>query len=160
MFIYSFKARDLKAIAAIGSAFILLVVLILTVPTYGSVEASADGEVSRTGIRSAEDAKEFLSRLGYEVVPEAKEIADVKIPADFDRVFSEYNNIQKRQGCDLSSYRRRTVKRYTFAVTNYENYGGEVIADVIVYRGNVIGGDLCGTPSSDAEEPFVSELMK
>ena len=33
--------------------------------------------------------------------------------------------------------------RYTYEVTNYEDYDGVVYANLIVYRGRVIGGDIC-----------------
>ena len=73
------------------------------------------------------------------------------IPADFDRVFVGYNQIQKEQGLDLSAYRRKEVTRYTYEVTNYPDYEGKVLANVLVYRGNVIGGDIC----SEAKDGFV-----
>ena len=61
----------------------------------------------------------------------------------FDKVFNGYNEIQKRQGLDLSKYKGKTVTRYTYEVTNYENENGKVYANVIVYRNKVIGGDIC-----------------
>jgi hypothetical protein len=65
------------------------------------------------------------------------------MPSEFDKVFTGYNELQKRQGLDLSKYRNREVTRYTFTVTNYKNYDGTVLANVLVYRNRVIGGDIC-----------------
>ena len=44
---------------------------------------------------------------------------------------------------DLSKYKKKTVTRYTFVVTDYEGYEGTVYANVLVYRNRVIGGDIC-----------------
>ena len=68
---------------------------------------------------------------------------DVTIPAQFDKVFAGYNELQKSQGLDLSKYKKKAVTRYTFAVTNYDGYEGTVYANVLTHRGRVIGGDIC-----------------
>ena len=86
----------------------------------------------------------FLSQFGYEVAEDPLETAEITIPEKFDKVYAGYNEIQKAQGLDLSKYRRKTVMRYTYEVKNYDGYnGGRVLANVIVYRGRVIGGDIC-----------------
>ncbi len=143
MFVYSFKASSLKAAFTLGLAVVILVALILTVPSYGAIETDADGEISYSDVKTASDAAEFLKQFGWEVGSDPIETAEIKVPSDFDSVFTEYNEIQKRQGLDLSKYRRKTVTRYTFEVTNFPDATGEVLASVIVYKGNVIAGDLC-----------------
>ena len=42
-----------------------------------------------------------------------------------------------------AKYKRKTVSRYTYKVDNYADYSGVVLADVIVYKNKVIGGDIC-----------------
>ena len=70
------------------------------------------------------------------------------IPGEFDKVFATYNEMQKEQGLNLSKYKGKDVTRYTFAVTNYEGYEGKVLANVLVYRNRVIGGDICSADLS------------
>ena len=65
------------------------------------------------------------------------------MPAEFDSVMIEYNELQKSQGLDLSKYRRRDVTRYTYKVKNYPKYDGTVYATILVYRNKVVGGDIC-----------------
>ena len=43
----------------------------------------------------------------------------------------------------LPSCGKKTAQRYTFKITNYPSYEGTVYANVITYRGRVIGGDIC-----------------
>ena len=39
------------------------------------------------------------------------------------------------------------MNRYTYKITNYPNYTGDVYAKILVYKNKVIGGDVC---SADA----------
>ena len=87
----------------------------------------------------------FLAQFGWTVEPTPTEELKIKIPSEFDKVMNSYNELQKRQGLDLAKYRDREVTRYTFKVTNYPDYSGTVIANVIVYKNKVIGGDICST---------------
>lgn len=80
--------------------------------------------------------------------PNATEEETVKIPKNFDKVLASYNNIQLHQGLDLTKYAGKEVSRFTYKVTNYPDYSGDVWANVIVYRDRVIGGDIC---SSDVD---------
>ena len=68
---------------------------------------------------------------------------EVTVPESFDKIFSSYNEIQKRQGLDLSKYKKKNVTRYTYKITNYDGYDGTVYANILVYRNKVIGGDVC-----------------
>lgn len=143
MFVYSFRASSLKALATVSAALVILVVLILSVPAYSSIQADADAGISYSNVKTKEDAVNFLKQFGWEVNSAPEETLEIKIPSEFDSVFTEYNEIQKRQGLDLGKYRRKTVTRYTFEVTNYPEATGKVLASVITYKGNVIAGDLC-----------------
>ena len=87
----------------------------------------------------------FLQGYGWEVEPEPCEIAEVTIPEQFDDIYTEYNRVQKAQGMDLSKYRGKTVKRWTWKVTNYPGYDGEVHANLLCYDEKIIGGDVCAT---------------
>ena len=146
MFVYSLRAGTIKLIGVLCVALTVLITLIAFVPTYTlSSQASADAEVSYSydKIKSAEDAADFLSQFGWKVDATPIESKTVTIPAEFDKIFSAYNELQKEQGLDLSKYKRKEVTRYTFSVTNYEGFEGTVYANVLVYRNRVIGGDIC-----------------
>ncbi len=145
MFIYSLRASTLKFFAVACVALATLITLIAFVPTLGADSQTVSGEVKidYTGIKTNDDRTEFLAQFGWEVKPEAVESEEVTIPAEFDKIFMGYNEIQKRQGLDLSDYRKKKVMRYTYEVTNYEGADGVVYANLLVYRNRVIGGDIC-----------------
>ena len=146
MFIYSLRASTLKFFAVVCVALATLITLIAFVPAYGSdgdALASKNADIDYDGIKTNEDRVEFLAQFGWEVDPSAVESIEVTIPEDFDKVFTGYNEIQKGQGLDLSKYKGKTMMRYTYDVTNYEGYEGKVQANILVYRGKVVGGDIC-----------------
>lgn len=146
MFVYSIRATTIKFFGVICVALAALITLIAFVPTYVASSAqagTAGAEISYDKVKSAEDAQKFLAQFGWEVDTATAKTVEVTMPAEFDKVFTGYNELQKRQGLDLSKYRNREVTRYTFTVTNYKNYEGTVLANVLVYRNRVIGGDIC-----------------
>lgn len=156
MFIYSFRASTLKLLGIISVTLAALVAIIVFVPVYaegvGSIGTSAVAEsgteYSYDKVKSAPDAVNFLAQFGWTVDGGNPESAKVTIPAEFDKVFAAYNEIQKAQGLDLSKYKKKELTRYTFEVTNYKGYDGKVLANVLVYRGKVVGGDICSADVS------------
>ena len=146
MFVYSIRATTIKFFGVICVALAALITLIAFVPTYVASSAqtgTVGGEISYDKVKSVEDAQKFLSQFGWEVDAATAKTVQVTMPAEFDKVFVGYNELQKRQGLDLSKYRNREVTRYTFTVTNYKGYEGTVLANVLVCRNRVIGGDIC-----------------
>ncbi len=157
MFIYSFKASSIKFFAIICVALAALIALIALVPAYAGTDDTPAGVIDNTAeaesgatvsysydkVKSADDAARFLSQFGWVVDAGSAETAEVTIPAEFDKIFAGYNELQKTQGLDLSKYKKKAVTRYTFAVTNYDGYKEAVYANVLVYRNRVIGGDIC-----------------
>ena len=146
MFIYSFKASTIKFFAVVCVALATLITLIAFIPVAAvddSVGASGRVDIDYSGIKTNEDRIRFLGQFGWVVKPEAVESIEVTIPAEFDKIFTAYNEIQKRQGLDLSKYKKKNVQRYTYEITNYEGYDGTVYANILVYRNKVIGGDVC-----------------
>ena len=86
---------------------------------------------------------DFLTSLGWQVGSDAVEAADVVIPLEFDRVYQNYNQIQQEQGFDLTQYAGHRVKRYSYEVFNHPTGEEFVRANLLVYKGRLIGGDVC-----------------
>ena len=150
MFIYSLRAGTLKFFGVVCVALVSLITLIAFIPTYTAGDPGLDTDTSvqtvsinYEKIRDNKDRIEFLTQFGWKVEDEPLETVEVVIPSEFDTVFAGYNEIQKAQGLDLGKYKKKTVTRYTYEVTNYPGYDDTVHANVIVYRNRVIGGDIC-----------------
>ncbi len=150
MFVYSLRASTLKFFAVICVALTALITMIAFIPDYdggnlGYITTGSEKEINYEKIKTEEDRVNFLSQFGWTVSKEPMEVAEITLPSEFDKVFSDYNEIQKRQGLDLSRYKKKNVTRYTYEVTNYGPDAGDakVYANIIVYRNKVIGGDIC-----------------
>lgn len=158
MFVYTMRAGTIKFFAVIGVALALLVTLIVLVPTYnGDVSAAEEVSYQYGKIKSSDDVESFLAQFGWKVEDQPLETVKVTIPDEFDKVFTAYNEIQRRQGLNLSKYKRKEVTRYTYAVTNYEGYDGKVYANVLVYRNRVVGGDICSADTTGFIHGFEKE---
>ena len=114
---------------------------------------SSSGEVNYSGIKTKENRLAFIRSFGVEIDESSEEESAFRMPEDFDRVILGYNILQQKQGLDLSKYKNKKVTRYTYKVTNYKD-GGEVFANLFIYRGKVVACDL----SSAEAEGFVIPL--
>lgn len=148
MFVYSLRASTLKFFAVVCVALTALITMIAFIPSYdgGGMEYITTGnekEINYDKIKTDADRVKFLEQFGWKVIPTPVESVKITIPDEFDKIFMGYNEIQKRQGLDLSKYKRKDVMRYTYEISNYEGEEGKVYANIIVYRNRVIGGDVC-----------------
>lgn len=119
---------------------ILAAAIFLVKCTVGCLSA-AFGEVTQ------EEAVRFLEDRGWKIKPDSGAREEVVIPVEFSEVYQRYNNLQLKQGYDLSAYRGETVTKYTFVVLNFTEYDGtpcdNAEAHLLVWGGQVIGGDVC-----------------
>ncbi len=153
MFVYSIRASSVKFFAFVF-LLLALVVGVFVASEEGVVFASSTNlEINYSGIKDAESRVSFIEQFGIEIDDEPIEEEAFKMPSSFDRVILGYNELQKKQGLDLSKYQRKKVTRYTYKVTNYD-YDGEVWANIFVYRNKIVAADI----SSADPEGFVIPL--
>lgn len=146
MFVLSVKSSKVK-LAALTAAVALLAGLMIFVTYHGDRQAAQNSSINLKAADSAQRLA-FLSQFGWEVTEDPIEVREVLIPETFDGVYEKYNLIQKEQDFDLSLYKGRRVKRWTYEVLNYPGYGADcgcIRANLLVYDGLVIGGDICST---------------
>jgi len=147
MFVYSIKASTVKFFGAVLLSAVALITLIALIPKYeptsANVSYSSVAEINFSKIKTNEDRVGFLKQFGWTVEETPAATVEVTIPSEFDRVFTNYNELQKQQGLDLSKYKRKNMMRYTYIITNFPGYTGTVYANVLVYRNKVVGGDIC-----------------
>ena len=105
-------------------------------------------------VRTNEDRVAYLERLGWQVAEEPAAIEELRLPREFDESYKDYLALQSAQGFDLTALAGRRVKRYTYSVTNYPTGESGVLADLLVCRNAVVGGDIF----SDGEDGFLRSL--
>jgi hypothetical protein len=124
-------------------AAIAAVVLVLTGSGRKAQAASLPKLTSK--VKSNEQRVSYLQGLGWEVSQTPLEEQEVTIPKTFNEIYTSYNELQKAQGFDLTDYAGLRVTRYTYEVRNYPDASDTVVADLLVYKHKVIGGDVQST---------------
>ena len=143
MFVYSVKASQIKL-----GALVLAVVLAAGTLFYLSGRerpVNNDGGINLNAA-TAEERAAFLSQFGWEFDEEPTEVTEVIIPEEFDETYQNYNSVQMEQNLDLTPWKGKRVKRWTYNIKNYPGHElkpGTVQANLLVYEGVVIGGDVC-----------------
>ena len=99
-------------------------------------------EIKEFKVKTNKDRVELLKGYGWEADEEPLEIMEVRIPREFDGVYEEYNEIQKKQGLNLEKFSGKKVMRYTYKINNYKGEE-EVVANIIIYKNKLIAGDVC-----------------
>jgi hypothetical protein len=103
---------------------------------------------------SNDDRVKFLTDLGWEVTTSPVESSQVRIPQESSEVFDRYNTLQKSLGYDLSAYAGKNVMRFVYKVNNYPGATEPVYATVLVYKNQVIGGDITDTAAGGKVQGF------
>ena len=138
-----------KKIILIVAAVVLAVVGLITLLGGDDTEPTIS-----TGVVNNDARVAFLKGFGWEVTNSPAESGQVRIPAEGNEVFDRYNALQKSQGYDLSNYAGKTVMRYVYQVNNYPNATAPVYATLLVYKNQVIGGDITDTSAKGTIRGF------
>lgn len=113
-----------------------------------------DVSTAAPSVATNEGRTEFLKGFGWEVAPSPVESSQVKIPKENTEVFDRYNNLQKSQGYDLTQFAGKNVMRFVYKVTNFPNATEPVYATLLVYKNQVIGGDITDTAARGKIQGF------
>ena len=140
--------KKLLFILAAVAALILVMILLLgggnSEPTAATIPAVSgnDGRV------------QFLKNFGWDVSTSPTESSQVRIPQETSDVFSRYNTLQKGQGYDLSTYAGKNVMRYVYEIKNYPGATDPVYATLLIYKDQIIGGDVTDTSANGIIQGF------
>lgn len=121
-------------------ALAFLAVLLMVGTAAGGVKLLAKDVCSTTEKRVA-----FLASCGWEADPASEQSQQITIPVRFSDVYESYNQLQRQQGYDLTDFSGRSCTLYIYRVLNYPDQGQTVLADMYVYKNQIIGGDVHST---------------
>ncbi len=149
MMVMTAKVDKKKIILVLAGAAALIAVLIMLFG--GGSEATPSAAPSM----STNDARvKFLTDFGWEVAASPVESGQVRIPEASSEVFDRYNALQKSQGYDLSEFAGKTVMRYVYKIKNYPGATDPVYATLLIYKDQVIGGDVTDTSAKGVVRGF------
>ena len=131
---------NLKKIALILGLLAAGIIVLILAFGGGETQTTSAGAVSNNDARV-----KFLTDLGWDVTTSPTESSQVRIPENSTEVFDRYNRLQKRQGYDLSNFAGKKVMRYVYQINNYPGATDPVYATLLVYKNQIIGGDITNT---------------
>ena len=137
------KVNIKKVLIALAAVAGLIIALLLTL-------GGGDAPTAVTTMSDNDSRVQFLKEQGWEVTASPTESSQVRIPKEMTPVYERYNDLQKSQGYDLSQYAGKTVMRYVYQVNNYPGATEPVYATLLVYKNEIIGGDITNTAAKGA----------
>ena len=140
MMVMTAKVDKKKILIGIAAALVLIIAAFTIFGGKGEDTTPTAATVSSNDARV-----EFLKGFGWDVTNTPVESSQVRIPDKSSEVYDRYNTLQKSQGYDLSSYAGKNVMRYVYKINNYPNATEPVYATILVYKNQIIGGDVTDT---------------
>ena len=140
MMVMTAKLNLKKILMILAAAAAVILSLILLMGGGGEAEPTAAPAVSGNDARV-----QFLRDNGWEAAEAPTESSRVKVPGQTSQIYERYNNLQKSQGYDLSKYAGKKVMRYVYELRNYPGATAPVYATLLVYKDQIIGGDITDT---------------
>ena len=145
---------NLKKIAMVLGA-VVAVILALILIFGGPDTTTATAPVSGNDGRVA-----YLENMGWQVSASPVESSQVRIPQEQSPVYQRYNELQKSQGYDLTQYAGKTVMRYVYKVNNFPDATEPVYATILVYKDQIIGGDVTDTSAKGIVQGLKKQTVK
>ena len=147
MMIMTAKVNMKKVLIVLGA---IAALLIGTIALFGG----SDTTLTSATVSDNDSRVNFLKSFGWEVTTTPVESGQVRIPTETTEVFDRYNRLQQAQGYDLMKYSGKKVMRYVYKVTNYPGATDPVFATVLVYKNQIIGGDITNTAAGGKIQSF------
>lgn len=102
---------------------------------FGGDSSGIPGETNQQRI-------EYIESFGWNTGVTHCDLEEIRIPVNFDEIYEEYNDLQKKQGFDLRSYRAHSVKKYTYEISRSDDDPLPLYAELLVENGVIIGADI------------------
>ena len=147
MMIMTAKVNMKKILIVLGAIAALLIGVI-------ALSGSTETATTSATVSDNDSRVTFLKSFGWEVTTSPVESGQVRIPTETTEVYDRYNQLQQTQGYDLTQYAGKKVMRYVYKVTNYPGATDPVFATVLVYKNQIIGGDVTNTASRGRIQSF------
>ena len=142
MFIVTAKVPKRRSVALAAAAILALGAAVLAL--HGHSPKSAESEASLQA-ETNEQRVAYLESLGWEVDAEPVETLRLSLPEALTEPYLSYNQLQLRQGFDLTPCLGKTVDRCTYRVSNYPGRPNGCQADLYVCEGVIVAGDIVCT---------------
>lgn len=129
-----------KIIMFVFLAAIIVAALFLMFKAKGDAEEDRMYQMSTNAERV-----EYLNMQGWIVNPDPISAREIILPAEFNEKYTQYNDLQKSQGLDLTPYKGREAMLYTYKVLNFPDTPDNVTANIVIVDDRLVAADITFT---------------
>ncbi|MBQ4154866.1 MAG: DUF4830 domain-containing protein [Clostridia bacterium] len=135
-----------KKIYKVFTVCLLVAVLICSIAFTVNNSAKAEEDFPKGATHN--ERINFLSKMGYSAdIKNEEQKSEIFIPAEFSSVYNNYNSLQKSAGYDLLPFAGKKATLYSVKLEDKTR--DDLYAHIIVYEGNIIGGDISALSVDD-----------
>lgn len=142
MFIVTAKVPKRRHLFPVLLAALLVVVAVLCLR---AGKNNADDRSPELRAETNESRVKYLESLGWEVDAEPIEVLRLTLPNELVEPYRSYNDLQLKQGFDLTPLLGETLERCTYAIKNYPGRTDGCQADLYLLDGVIVAGDIVCT---------------
>ena len=122
----------------LGTICVVLAVIIALIFLFGEKNAGNAAESISLRVVNNEERIGYIASKGLKTAEEPSSVEEVALPEEPDDILSEYSEMQKNSGFDLSPYFGKTVKKYVYPVLDET----ETFVTLYVYEDKIIAADI------------------
>lgn len=143
MFVLNFKVADSKkafAIFAVASVAVAIICIICMISVQNNLPDTATcDELGCYSLKCDKNDEQctFLEQFGLSSL-KITDSCEIAIPTEFNKIYAEYNELQKSIGLDLEKFKGKSVQKVTYELKNSKTK----YAVLLIYKEKVIGGHL------------------
>lgn len=117
----------------------IALIIVAAAVTFGFLLASFIGAADDLGKNAdtLEQRIDIASIYGYDIGDAVENESHIDLSSVSEDIFSDYNELQKKCGFDLSDYSDKTVVRYSYIIDD-----GRLEIGLLCHNGRLIGGDV------------------
>lgn len=84
-----------------------------------------------------------IKKYGWDVLEMSEKKEEVFIPEEFDKIWQDYNKLQKASGFNLEKHKGKKAEKYTYSVINFPvKTQNKILLNIFISDGYIIGGDV------------------
>ena len=97
------------------------------------------------GVSTPEGRQAFLQQFGWEIDLSSEDQRSVQLPQILEGMLLRYNELQLKQGYDLTEHLGEVCQQFTYRVLNHPDKDQTVLATLYIQGDRVIAGDIHST---------------
>ncbi len=122
-------------------------------------EVSVEGKGDyTTEFMSEQEVEQFAKQFSYEI-DWLYSLQEFYIPIEFNDMYENYNELQKKQGFDLEPYKGEKCRLYIYELKDYTIDDKTAYMSIIVLADKVIGGHVSNQTQSGEMYTFFGETL-